>query len=178
MDPNGNFDNQFYVSNSEFILCNEIITSSAIPCYQMGTIINNNGQTSLPNFDFSEFGDFANRLVVLQSITITSNNGGAYALQPLFTFYNANTIIGSNLTDGQYFNPSYAETILKQICIIEPLTKVIPIGNHVYHILQNEMIRVGTLDDNCRLFYALVSTQFYIPIPNEHLFITIKGYLC
>jgi hypothetical protein len=174
---NTNLD-EVYIRQSSFIVNTEIITSPVIEAYSIGDLVNNASSSILPNLDFSSFGTgIANKNVVIESITVKSNNGGAYALTPLFTFYNSDNLTGSVLIDNNFFNPSYTESILKEICIIEPLQTVIPVGNLIYNIMQNELIRIGKLDTNGKLYFAMVSTKYYLPIASEHFYITIKGYL-
>jgi len=169
--------NQVYTRTSDFIISKEITRNANSIIYDKNCIVNDTGVTTLPFFDFSILGVVTNKIITIRTIVITSNNGGTTKIKPLFIFYNSNTLTGSTLTDNSFFNPTYEETILKQIAIVEPLPTVLAIGNLTYHVIQNELIRIGKLDINNKLYFAMITDEGYIPKISEKFYITIKGYL-
>jgi len=170
--------NQVYTKNTDFIISTEITRSSNTNIYEKSGIVNNSGSNTLPYFDFSTFGiNVNNRILTIRTIVLTSNNGGSTRIKPLLYFYNSNNLIGSTLTDNSFFNPSYDESKLKQVCTIEPLPVELAYGNQIYIILQNELTRIGRLDSTGKLYFALLCDQGYTPKSEEKFFLTIKGYL-
>jgi hypothetical protein len=168
---------QVYTRQTDFIISKEIIRSANNTMYKKSFIVNNVGASTLPFFDFSTIGSTGNKVVTIKTIVLTSDNGGTVRISPLFYFYNSPTLTGSVLTDNSFFNPSYSQSIAKQVATIEPLPTVLAYGNLIYIVMQNELVRIGQLDATGKLYFAMLCDENYTPKISEHFFITIKGFI-
>jgi hypothetical protein len=170
--------NQFYIRPTGFTIFTEIVRPSNATPYILNSIINGTGLSTLPALDFSGLGSLGNRIVEINQCRIISSFGSSVAkMNPIVHLYNSNVLTGSTLTDGTAFNPTYAEEILKEQIIFDSLSTIINHGSASYQILESEVLRHATLDANSKLYFAIINNSLYTPAIDEHIYLTIKGYV-
>jgi len=146
--------------------------------YVNGDIVNNNGSTTLPEFDFSTYGSVANRQIIIRTIDVTDNRtSGAARIDPYMYFFNANAITGQDLTDNIAFNPSYSEMVLKREATEPNGFILVNDGANSYLLNKNNLYDVCNLNASSKLYLAMVTSAGYTPVSSEKFYVTIKGSL-
>jgi hypothetical protein len=165
-----------FVRNQIFEIKLEITRSANTTGYVANQLINDNGSSILPYFDFSVYGDLSNRFLNLTTIIVVSNNGTAVTkVDPFMHFFNIGTFAGSSLTDNAFFDPSYTVMSVNRTMSIESTFTAIDHGDNSYLLQAAEKQRLLLLNAQSRLYIAMVTNAAYIPLSGEKFTITLKG---
>jgi hypothetical protein len=168
--------NTTYLPSINFSVNLEITRPANTTGYTKGDIVNNNGSIVLPEFNFTSYGDVANRQIIIKTISVTSNRTtGAPRIDPYMYFFHSNTFIGQDLTDNMVFDLSYSEMTAKKEAIETNNFTLINDGSNCYLIYKNNLYNLCTLDSNKKLYLALVPSANYTPVSAEKFYVTIKG---
>lgn len=164
------------LSKINFNLSLKITRPANTTAYTTGDIVNNNGITTLPEFDFSVYGSVASKQIIIKSINITSNRTtGAPRINPFMYFFNANTITGQDLTDNIAFNPSYAEMIAKREVTETNNPTLVDDGSNCYFLMKNNLYDIANLNASSKLYLAMIVSANYTPVSSEKFYVTING---
>jgi hypothetical protein len=174
---NNSFINPIYTRNANFEVKLEITRPADITGYAANDLINNDGSSSLPYFDFAPLGDFTNRFINLTTIIVISSNGTAVTkLDPFMHFFNEITLSGSDLTDNVQFNPTYDVMSNNRTMSIESNFTSIDHGDNCYLLQAAEKQRLLLLNAQSRLYLAMVTSASYTPTSGEKFTVVLKGY--
>lgn len=160
-----------------FEISNEITRANNTTAYSSQQIINGDSLTSLIALDFSSVAAGGAELQCSSVIVLSDNGSATTKLSAVIEFFNSSTISGSTLTDGQAFNPSYAERKAKRIFSFEDISTIAAAGTGSYVIAQTECVRKLTLPSTPIIYAALIANNAYTPKATEKLTIVIRGYI-
>lgn len=169
---------QEYIRPTEFEISGEITRSANTTPYTINQIIGGTGETTMTLLDFTTLGSVNNRKLQINNISLYSSYGSATVkLNPIIHVCNTSTLSGQTQTDTTTFNPSYAETIAKDVLIFDNLSTIINHGSGYYKLFQAEIIRNCTLNSSGQLYFCIISNGSYTPASGELISVVLKGYL-
>jgi hypothetical protein len=170
---------QQYVRPSYFEVSTEITRSANTTPYVINQIIGGAGITIMGQLDFSYLGgDVSGRAIQINNVSLFSSNGvTALRLNPVIHLATTSTFAGQTQTDTTAFNPTYAETIVKNGVSFESLYSTVGHGTGVYKISEPEILRNCKIGASSSLWVAIIANNAYVPANAEKITVVVKGYL-
>ena len=167
-----------FTTTSDFQISLEITRPTDTTPYDINDLINNNGSTTLPAFDFSILGDLTNRFIEILSIIIISNNGAITLprLSPFIHLFNVNSP-GFTVTDNSPFSPTYTQMINYRVLSIDSTFTPIASGSDCYLLVSADKDRILKLDASSKVYLALINSNAYIPSSSEKITVILQGRL-
>jgi hypothetical protein len=171
-------DSDLLNSDVFFEVESEIIRSSTITAYGINGIMNSNGVSTMPFFDFGPLPQsMANKIVQIDEILIVDNASGATLPTTAINFFLTPTLGGQTFADYTIYNPGYTDIVGRNEQVFPGiLTKLFAGGNvnTVKSPLTNQNLKVKIYSDE-KLYFLIYLVSAYTPVASEHFKVRIKG---